>query len=254
MARPKKQTVDYFPHSSTHGKTIYILEQRYQFKGYAFWFKLLEELCNHEGHFIDLNDETEMEFLSAKTGFLPVEMIEVLNLLEKLNKIDSELWKNKVIWCQNLINNIADVYRNRKTEIPQKPVSTSNNPVSTTNNRVSTVRNPQSKVKESKEEILSSNDDTKQQNNISVKNRSESQRVIDYWIEKWEKTFNKKRLSVKWDIYVKNTNPIVKQLGVDRMKQLLDLWFIDDEWGKKCKWEYGAFIEGSNINKLNTQL
>jgi len=163
MARPKKQTVDYFPHSSTHGKTIYILEQRYQFKGYAFWFKLLEELCNHEGHFIDLNDETEMEFLSAKTGFLPVEMIEVLNLLEKLNKIDSELWKNKVIWCQNLVNNIADVYRNRKTEIPQKPVSTSNNPVSTTNNRVSTVRNPQSKVKESKvkniKNILSSNDD-----------------------------------------------------------------------------------------------
>lgn len=102
--------------------------------------------------------------------------------------------------------------------------------------------------------ILSSNDDAKQQNNNSVKTRSEAQQVVDYWIEKWEKTFNTKRLSVKWDIYVKNTNPIVKQLGVDRMKQLLDLWFIDDEWGKKCKWEYGAFIEGSNINKLNTQL
>jgi len=106
----------------------------------------------------------------------------------------------------------------------------------------------------SKKNTASSNDDAKQQNNSSVKKRSESQQVVDYWIEKWEKTFNTKRLSVKWDIYVKNTNPIVKQLGVDRMKQLLDLWFIDDEWGKKCKWEYGAFIEGSNINKLNTQL
>ena len=49
MTRPKKQTVDYFPHSCNHKKTIYILEERYGNNGYSFWFKLLEMLGNTEG-------------------------------------------------------------------------------------------------------------------------------------------------------------------------------------------------------------
>lgn len=150
MARPTKQTVDYFPHYSTHGKTIYILEQRYQSKGYAFWFKLLEELCSHNGHFIDLNDESEIEFLSAKTGFLSIETLEVLDLLAKINAIDSKLWQKRVIWSQNLVNNIADAYKNRKTKIPEKPVSMSRNPVSSDRNpsdaEVSIDRNPHIKL------------------------------------------------------------------------------------------------------------
>ena len=44
MARPKKQTVDYFPHIIKQGKTMTILENRFGNDGYAFWFKLLEIL------------------------------------------------------------------------------------------------------------------------------------------------------------------------------------------------------------------
>lgn len=67
MARPKKQTVDYFPHSCVHKKTMFILEQKYGNDGYAFWFKLLEMLGSTEGHFLSLKNGMEWEFLIAKT-------------------------------------------------------------------------------------------------------------------------------------------------------------------------------------------
>ncbi len=54
MARPKKQTVDYFPHFVKGGRTIFILENKFGNDGYAFWFKLLEILGESEGIFLTL--------------------------------------------------------------------------------------------------------------------------------------------------------------------------------------------------------
>jgi len=143
MGRPQKQTVDYFPHQCNHGKTIYILEQKYGNNGYAFWFKLLEELGKHEGHFIDLNDESELEFLSAKARVSVTETLEVLCLLSKLGAIDSSLWAKKIIWCTNFLCNIKDVYAKRVVSAPEKPVYSSDTGVSAIGKR-------QSKVKETK--------------------------------------------------------------------------------------------------------
>ncbi|MGK0841011.1 hypothetical protein ACRE5W_28210, partial [Klebsiella pneumoniae] len=67
MARPKKQTVDYFPHYVNSGKTLFILEKRYENNGYAFWFKVLELLGSTNGHIIDSRNPDEWEFLLAKT-------------------------------------------------------------------------------------------------------------------------------------------------------------------------------------------
>ena len=49
MARPKRTTVDYYPHYVKCGRTIYILEARFGNDGYAFWFKVLEVLGENEG-------------------------------------------------------------------------------------------------------------------------------------------------------------------------------------------------------------
>ena len=49
MSRPRKAVVDYFPHYVNHGKTLFILEQKYGNDGYAFWFKLLEMLGGSDG-------------------------------------------------------------------------------------------------------------------------------------------------------------------------------------------------------------
>ena len=164
MARPKKETVDYFPHIANSGKTIFILESQFGNDGYAFWFKTLELLASTDGHVIDCRNTSEWKFLLAKTNVSEDIGSRILDQLAELEAIDYELWQSKVIWSDNFIKNIADVYKNRKTGLPKKPVievSTSRNhsedellPVETTaqvnNYEQSTNRNPQSKVKETK--------------------------------------------------------------------------------------------------------
>lgn len=164
MARPKKQTVDYFPHVASSGKTMYILESQFGNDGYAFWFKTLELLASTDGHVIDCRNQAEWRFLLAKTNVDEVTANSILVLLSELEAIDHDLWENRIIWSDNFLNNISDVYKNRKADLPKKPlhlISSSRNhsadelsPVETTTEESyhpqSTDKNPQSKVKETK--------------------------------------------------------------------------------------------------------
>ena len=123
MARPKRTTVDYYPHYVKCGRTIYILEARFGNDGYAFWFKVLEVLGESEGHFYDCSVSSNWEYLLAKTRVNAQTATEIIGVLINLGKIDKELWeKNRVIWIENFVNNLSEVYRTRRTELPQKPV------------------------------------------------------------------------------------------------------------------------------------
>jgi len=148
LGRPLKQGVDYFPHMCSHGKTIYILEQRWGNDGYAFWFKLLELLGSTEGHVLDAENTATREFLAAKTRLSVEQCYEILDLLADLDAIDQELWKkHHVIWCQNFVDNLEPVYRKRKMETPTKPSFCDEN---SSIDDVSVTESTQSKVKESK--------------------------------------------------------------------------------------------------------
>ena len=92
MARPKKQTVDYFPHFVKGGRTIFILENKFGNDGYAFWFKLLEILGESEVHFYDCSNASNWEYLLAKTRVTEEKAKDIINVLINLNKIDIELW------------------------------------------------------------------------------------------------------------------------------------------------------------------
>lgn len=121
MPRPEKSTVDYFQHDCIPKKTLYIIEQKYQNDGYAFWFKLLEMLGSTDGHFFDLNSPSNMEFLTSKTRLEESDCREVLDLLCKLEAIDCELWSRQVIWCQNFVDRLSHLYDKRVGELPVKP-------------------------------------------------------------------------------------------------------------------------------------
>jgi hypothetical protein len=160
MSRPKKNRVDYFPHSCKHGRTMFVLEQKFGNDGYAFWFKLLELLGQSDGHSFYCRNPSDWEFLQAITRLDGETCTEILNLLAKLEAIDPELWQNGVIWSKNFVEGIAEVYVNRRVETPAKPSFYRENPpregvstVETIENPpragVSTGENPQSKVEES---------------------------------------------------------------------------------------------------------
>ena len=121
MARPPKRTVDYFPHSVHHKKTLFILEEMFGNDGYSFWFKLLEVLGASDGHSYDLRTDSQLKYLAAYTKLSEEEVIEILDLLATLEAIDKELWEDKIIWCQKVVDNIADAYKNRVKHLPSKP-------------------------------------------------------------------------------------------------------------------------------------
>jgi hypothetical protein len=146
MARPRKQTVDYFPHyaDARNGDTLTVLQARFGNDGYAFWFKLLEKLASSEGHFIDLSDSARWQLFLARSGVNELSGVEILNLLVEMKAIDPELWRtNRIIWCQKLVDNVAEAYHNRKSPIPQRPVSTPHNLLTMPDNPITTTDNPQ---------------------------------------------------------------------------------------------------------------
>jgi len=153
VARPQKQTVDYFPHDAkaSEGDTLTILQSQFGNDGYAFWFKLLEKVSSSENHIIDCRNPIKWQLLLAKTHTNEELGKAIMDLLCELDAIDAQLWREcKIIWCQNLVNNIADVYKGRNRPVPVRPISATDNLVSGKKTPVSSPDNPQSKVKYSK--------------------------------------------------------------------------------------------------------
>ena len=168
MARVKTDTADYFPHDAdaSAGDTLTALQGQFGNDGYAFWFKLLEKLTSSEGHFIDCSNSKRWQVLLGKAKVDNETGSNMAILLVEMGAIDKELWEDhRIIWCQNLVDNLADVYKNRKRDPPQKPgtrqhsatgkldlaskrkIPTTETPVSTGNNAITTPENTQSKVK-----------------------------------------------------------------------------------------------------------
>ena len=123
MGRPRKQTVDYFPHFvSTDSRTKFILEQSWGNDGYAFWFKLLELLCRSEGHYYDLSEAANGKYLEALMKVDAETASNILDTLADLGNIDRDLWEErKVVWCQSLVDNLQDVYSKRTVSAPMRP-------------------------------------------------------------------------------------------------------------------------------------
>jgi len=142
MPRKKQNIVDYFPHNCNHGKTMFILEQKYGNDGYAFWFKLLEFIGKSHDHFIDCNDNSTWVYLQAVAKTDETTTENILNMLAELDAIDSELWENRVIWSANFIENVDPVYKNRRSDTPEKPCFHKNqNTTNSKNGTITTSRN-----------------------------------------------------------------------------------------------------------------
>lgn len=123
MARPQKRTVDYFPHYAVSGKTLLILQNEFGNNGYAFWFKLLSLLCKTDGQVYDYNNPSSWKLLLAETFVSEDIATSILSTLADIDAIDKDLHSHKIIWIQNLVDNLEDVYnRRRNGSTPTKPI------------------------------------------------------------------------------------------------------------------------------------
>lgn len=151
--RAKKIGVDYFSHDTTasgNSKTIFTLESKFGNDGYAFWFKLLEILGMQEGHFYDCSKESNWLFLVAKTRVSEISATEILNILAKMDAIDAKLWSRGVIWSQNYVDRLTELYRKRGIKPPERPVFADFCDGNAMSDGVSGAESTQSKVKDSK--------------------------------------------------------------------------------------------------------
>ncbi len=123
MARPLKQTVDYFSHDAdaSEGRTLSILFNKFGHEGMSCWWQLLERISKTNNHVISLRNGEDIEYLSAKLHFQPERLKEILSKLAELGAIDQELFEDGLIWSQNFVDRLEQVYKTRKQEIPSKP-------------------------------------------------------------------------------------------------------------------------------------
>lgn len=122
MGRARKQTAEYFPHFAGESRTKFVLESSWGNDGYAFWFKLLELLCQSDGHYYDCSRPADKMYLTAYAKVTEETADAILDVLAVRENIDPELWReHKIIWCQALVDNLAGMYAKRTTPMPQKP-------------------------------------------------------------------------------------------------------------------------------------
>lgn len=115
MARPEKNTVEYFPFICDDGKKMFYIEETYGNDGFATFIKILRELAKTNNHFLDLSKNTTTMFLSAKCKVSKNVLEAIINDLVDLEKFDRVLWsENRIIWCQDFIDSIQDAYNKRK--------------------------------------------------------------------------------------------------------------------------------------------
>jgi DnaD/phage-associated family protein len=187
VARPKKQIVDYFPHDTdaSDGRVLTVLQNKYGNDGYAFWFKLKELLGKTPGHYYDFKDGDDWEFLLAKTHISDPETARrILETLAILRAIDQELYPEGIIWSQDFVDSVEDVYKKRGVNKPERPNTGVITPVSGAETIVSGVDNTQSKVKETKVKEMKVEETKGQQTTVvssSTQNNKENEDDEEEW-------------------------------------------------------------------------
>lgn len=116
MGRPPRNTVDFFPHFISEGKKMYFIEKKYGNDGYATWFKILEKLADTENHYLNLNEEEEVIYLSAKCNISEALLFSIINDLSRIGAFNKTLWEYKIIWSQKFIDEIQEAYTRRNNK------------------------------------------------------------------------------------------------------------------------------------------
>ena len=121
MARRKRNDIDYFPHSVSHGKKMFYLRDKYGNDGYAVWFMLLEHLGRANYHYLDLSDEIEIMYLSSEFKVSEETLKEIINKLVSFGEFDKYFWEEeRILFNQKFIDNIEDAYRKRSNDCIDK--------------------------------------------------------------------------------------------------------------------------------------
>ncbi len=250
MARPERKTVDYFPHFISGGKKMFFIEQKYGNDGYATWFKILESLASTEDHFLNLNNEMDLLFLSAKCRIKEEVLLSFLEDLRRLNEIDEFLWLNRIVYSHKFIESIQDAYSRRSNKcLTYEGFCLQYSGLCTTITQIEykkNYNNPQSKVKKSKvneKEEFHSSEKKKDSFNFrkALIQENFDPKLVEDWIQV-RKTKRAANTETAFKIFLNQILLAERTKGIDR-NELLELT-VSRSW-QTFKIEY---LENLNQN------
>ena len=114
MGRPERHDVDYFPFIVKDGKTLFILESKYQAKGTGFFTNVLRFLSLQTDHHFRFKDHSDRLYFFSRVKCDEASGDDMLNIMVETGKLDQDLYSIGVIASEDFLNNIQDAYRKRK--------------------------------------------------------------------------------------------------------------------------------------------
>lgn len=153
MARPIKNSCDYFPHDAgmRNHRKIKSIRQNFGITGYGIWCMIIEYLTAIDGNEFE-NSEIEYELMSGDFGVSATEIRDVVSYCIRLELL---FLNNGFVFSESLNERLAPVYqkRGKAKELSKKQLRLngsfcSSNPEQSA---ISVLETPQSKGKEIKE-------------------------------------------------------------------------------------------------------
>jgi hypothetical protein len=119
MPRPKKTSIDWFPHPVTHGRKMGMIERKYGNDGYAVWFKILEEIGSAQPHAINLSDDIQIELYASRCLVDPAIFMQIIGDLISWGEFNQTVWETRrVLYSAKFIESVSEIFRKRKTPPP----------------------------------------------------------------------------------------------------------------------------------------
>ena len=165
MARSESHTVPYFPFYVKDGRTLFLLESKYQCKGTGFFTNVMRVLSNTPDHHVCLENELDRRMFFAGVKCDEESALDMITMMVITGKLDRELWdKKQVVFSEDFRLSIEDAYRKRSNKIITKseiyafyglssgntPEQSAGNPDNSAGNPLNSGSYPQSKVEKSK--------------------------------------------------------------------------------------------------------
>lgn len=116
-----KNTAEFFPFKVKDGKTLFVLQRKYGLAGIGFFTQIMRWLSMAPGHYYQYVDEYDKDRLNQFCGVGESDTKAMIEDMVKTEKLDPELWrKYQVIYSQDFVDELAELYRRRKAEPPTR--------------------------------------------------------------------------------------------------------------------------------------
>lgn len=116
-----KNTAEFFPFKVKDGKTLFVLQRKYGLAGVGFFTQIMRWLSQSPGHYYQYVDEYDKDRLNQFCGVGESDTKAMIQDMVNTEKLDPELWrKYQVIYSQDFVDELAELYRRRKAEPPTR--------------------------------------------------------------------------------------------------------------------------------------